>query len=51
MVLGFSTEYYKNEFALKKKSSEELDKKSDGNDSESDGDTDTDNDDHMNTDE
>ena len=36
---------------LKKKSNEELDKNSDGNDSESDGNTDIDNEDHMNTDE
>ena len=45
----------KHKFAFKNveegKSSEELDKNSDGNDPESDGDTDIDNDDHMNTDE
>ena len=55
VILGFSTEYYnKPEFAFKNiegKSSEELDKNSDGNNPRSDGDTDIDNDDYINTDE
>ena len=52
MVSGFKYRIFITKHDLhSKKSSEELDKNSDGNDSESDGDTDIDHDDHMNTDE